>query len=68
MTIRTNITWWEALICLFLGFGAGSQGVGIGILTAMATAIMFGVWRLVRITGKTLEYTQAAAQEYEEQD
>ena len=66
-TLKTNLKWWEALLCLLAGAAGGSQGsAGLAVLCALASGVAFGVWRLVRISGKQLEYVQEqAVREYE---
>jgi hypothetical protein len=66
-TLRTNLKWWEALLCLVAGAVGGSQGsTGLAVISALAAGIAFGVWRLVQIGGKQLEYVQdQAVREYE---
>lgn len=66
-TLRTNLKWWETLLCLAAGAAGGSQGsAGLAMISALAAGIAFGVWRLVRIGGKQLEYVQdQAVREYE---
>jgi hypothetical protein len=66
-TLRTNLKWWEALLCLVAGAAGGSQGsAGLAVISALAAGIAFGVWRLVQVRGKQLEYVQdQAVREYE---
>jgi hypothetical protein len=66
-TLRTNLKWWEALLCLVAGAAGGSHGsAGLAVMSALAAGIAFGVWRLVRIGGKQLEYIQEqAVRDYE---
>jgi len=66
-TLRTGLKWWEALLCLAAGAAGGSQGsAGLAVMSALAAGIAFGVWRLVRISAKQLEYVQdQVVQEYE---
>jgi len=66
-TLRTSLKWWEALLCLAAGLAGGSQGSpGLAVISALAAGITFGVWRLVRIGGKQLEYVQdQAVRQYE---
>jgi hypothetical protein len=60
-TLRTNLAWYEALLCLLAAVVGNVTGrsPGLGLLCALAAAIAFGVWRVVRFQGKLLQLEQA---------
>lgn len=66
-TISTGLKWWEAVLCLVAGgYATWATNVGFGLLCALAAGIAFGVWRMVRIQGKQLEFVQQEALDRED--
>jgi hypothetical protein len=63
-TLRTNIGPLDALAIVVVAVLAGINGnnYGLGLIAGAMTAAAIGVWRLVKINGKQLEYVQASAE------
>jgi hypothetical protein len=64
-TLRTTIGPLDTLAIVVIAVLAGinGQNYGLGLIAGAVTATAIGVWRLVKVTAKQLEYTQAAAED-----
>jgi hypothetical protein len=68
-TLRTNVTWSDALAILVVGVLGYFKGAAwTAILCACAMAISIGVWRAVRFLGKLLEYAKLDAGVYDDEE
>lgn len=67
-TIRIGLAWYEVLLCLVAVVpGATGGSPALGLLCALGAGIAFGVWRVARILGETLEYKKIESGVYDEE-
>jgi hypothetical protein len=62
-TLRTSVTWFDVafiVVSAIIGLYQGTYSTGL--LCGIAAGIVLGIWRLIRFTGKILEYVQASAE------